>query len=290
MTTFHRLEDLLADPALLEPPPCVVPRLAWAGRLTMLAAPEKSGNSTLVGQAIAAKATGREFLGEPVTQGTTLWLGLDEPLNDIVRRFDRYGALDHVVITQEIPGPEELREIITETATEVVVTDTLAEFAKGFVDDYNSAAQWVGVLNALRGVLQATGAAGILLHHTTKAGTHYRDSSQIGAGVDAILEMTAADEDKAVRVVRTRGRMTMADFRLRFTDPWYQLDGTELPLELRVYRVVASNPGAGMARIRGAVYGGSDAIDAMLMDLCRRGAIEDRGNGRGHAYHVTVAE
>jgi hypothetical protein len=112
VTTVYRLEDLLADPALLEPPHCVLPRLGWAGRLTMLAAPEKSGKSTLLGQAIAAKATGREFLGEPMTRGTSLWMGLDEPLNDIVRRFDRYGARDRVVITQEIPGPAELRELI----------------------------------------------------------------------------------------------------------------------------------------------------------------------------------
>jgi hypothetical protein len=102
--------------------------------------------------------------------------------------------------------------------------------------------------------------------------------------------MMPADEDPAVRVVRTRGRMTMADFRLRFTDPWYELDGTELPLDLRVYRVVQSNPGAGKARVRGAVYGRSDEIDAVLADLCRRGAIEDRGNGRGHAYHVKLAD
>src|SRR4051812_25717502 len=80
---LHHLEDLLADPSLLEPPPVVVPRLAWAGRLSLLAAPEKHGKSTLVGQAIAAKAAGADFLGEATTPGTTLWLGLDEPLNDI---------------------------------------------------------------------------------------------------------------------------------------------------------------------------------------------------------------
>ncbi|MBA3344986.1 MAG: AAA family ATPase [Gemmatimonadales bacterium] len=290
MTAFLRLEDLLADPSLLEPPPVVIPRLAWAGRLTLLAAPEKSGKSTLVGQAVAAKATGGEFLGERIPQGTVLWLGVDEPLNDIVRRFDRYGARDHIVIGQAIPGAQELREAIGEINAAAVVIDTLAEFARGFVDDYNAASQWVGLLGTLRGVLQATGAGGILLHHTVKGGRTYRDSTQIGAGVDAILEMTPADEDPAVRVVRTRGRMTMADFRMRFTDPWYQLDGTELPLELRVYRVIVSNPGMGRARVRGAVYG-STAVDRALADLCSRGAIEDRRNGStAHAFFPRPAE
>src|SRR5215218_2310626 len=94
--TYHRLEDLLARPELLEPPPVVLPRLAWAGRVTLLASPEKTGKSTLVGQAVAAKAQGKDFLGEPTERGSTLWLALDEPLNDVVRRFVRYGARDHV--------------------------------------------------------------------------------------------------------------------------------------------------------------------------------------------------
>ncbi len=91
--SYHRLEDLLAHPELLEPPPNVLPRLAWAGRVSLLASPEKTGKSlTLVGQAVAAKALGHDFLGEATEQGATLWLALDEPLNDVVRRLVRYGA------------------------------------------------------------------------------------------------------------------------------------------------------------------------------------------------------
>ncbi len=150
--------------------------------------------------------------------------------------------------------------------------------------------EWTPHLNALRGILQRTAAGGILLHHSTKATGRYRDSSAIGAGVDAILEMSPAQEDPVVRQVRARGRMVMADFRLRFVDPWYQLEGGDLPLDLRIYRVVQGIPGASQNRIREAVYGSTKAIDRTLGDLCRRGAIEDRGNGHGHAYHVKLFE
>jgi hypothetical protein len=239
---------------------------------------------------VAAKAQGADFLGESVEQGTSIWLALDEPLDDLVRRLVRYGARDHVVICQEPIDLAKLEALIAEVGAKVLVIDTLSEFARGLVDDYNSAAQWTPQLQGLRSVLQGTGAGGILLHHSAKATGRYRDSSAIGAGVDAILEMSTPPEDQVVRVIRARGRMVMSDFRLRFVDPLYHLEGTEMPLELRVYRVVESHPGVSQNRIREAVYGATKAIDRTLEDLCRRGAIEDRASGRGHAYYVKLAE
>jgi len=212
------------------------------------------------------------------------------PLNDLVRRLSRYGARDHIAICQEVHDPACLEEIMRELGATVLVIDTLSEFARGLVDDYNSAAQWTPQLHALRGLLQRTEAAGILLHHSNKANGRYRDSSAIGAGVDAILELSTPAEDPVVRAVRARGRMVMSDFRLRFVDPWYQLDSTEAPLELRVYRVVESRPGVSQNQIREAVYGGKKAVDYTIEDLCRSGMVEDRGNGRGHAYFVKLAE
>jgi RecA-family ATPase len=73
LPSYYQLRDLLQRPELLHPPPVVVPRLAWEGRITLLAAPEKPGKSTLLGQAVAAVAQGHDFLGDPVEQGVTLW-------------------------------------------------------------------------------------------------------------------------------------------------------------------------------------------------------------------------
>jgi hypothetical protein len=290
-TSYYRLRDLLERPELLHPPPVVVPRLAWRGRLTLFAAPEKSGKSTLLGQAVAALAEGQEFLGDPVEQGVTLWLALDEPLPDLVRRLAEYGASgDRVLVMTERPDPEVLKGIIKAEGVNLVVIDTATEFVAGIVDDLNAATGWQPLLRALRGIAQETGSACVLLHHTNKSTGRYRDSSQLGAGVDAILEMSESSDDKVLRRVRARGRMQMANFTLRFGNQRYDLDEGELPLEVRIYRVIEAEQGIAHGRLRKAVGGGSAAIDAMLHDLVRKGAIVDRGTQGCHSYFTRKPE
>lgn len=260
--TYYQLRDLLQRPELLHPPPVVVPRLAWEGRVTLLAAPEKSGKSTLVGQAAAALAQGGDFLGDPTGEpAVTFWLCLDEPLPDAVRRLAEHGASDRVLIAVERPSPDELVRIIQAEGVRLLVIDTATEFVAGSVDDLNAAVQWQPVLRALRSAMQQTGGACVLLHHTNKATGRYRDSSQLGAGVDAILEMSVSPDDPTVRKVRARGRMKMEDFTLRYSGDRYELDAGELPLDVRVYRVIEAQPGIGAGRLRKAVSGASSAID-----------------------------
>src|SRR5690606_19180590 len=92
---FVTLEELLADPDLLKPPDCIVPHLAYRGRTTLLAGPDKSGKSTLMAHAAAALSRGDGFLGEPSQGqhgGRVVWVGLEEALGDGVRRFKELGA------------------------------------------------------------------------------------------------------------------------------------------------------------------------------------------------------
>jgi hypothetical protein len=49
------------------------------------------------------------------------------------------------------------------------VVDTLTEFAAGVVDHLNAAVQWQPLLKGLRGILQRTGAGGVLLHHANQS-------------------------------------------------------------------------------------------------------------------------
>jgi hypothetical protein len=69
----RRLADILASPNALRPPEPVVPRIAWAGRVTLLAAREKLGKTTLAAAAAAAVSTGSPWLNERVTPGDVLW-------------------------------------------------------------------------------------------------------------------------------------------------------------------------------------------------------------------------
>ena len=277
------LRELLENPKLLLPPPVVLPRLAWQGRVTLLAAPEKFGKSTLVGQGVAAVTQSQDFLGEPTSGAGALWLALDEPLGDLVRRLAGYGAREAVYVYPERPSFEGLESTIEDQQVGLVVIDTLTEFAAGLMDDMNSAMQWQPVLAQLRGIAQRTASGIVLLHHANKTTGKYRDSSQIGAGVDAIVEMFPVPQDPTVRQCRARGRMRMGDFTLRFADPWYSLEEGELPVEIRVYRAIESRPGIGKRQVRDAVGGKAAAADAALADLLRKGAV-DRGE---HGYHTT---
>ncbi|HTS88115.1 MAG TPA: hypothetical protein VMG41_06445, partial [Gemmatimonadales bacterium] len=128
----------------------------------------------------------------------------------------------------------------------------------------------------------------LLLHHTNRASGRYRGSSQIGAGVDAILEMTVDQADPTTRIVKSRGRIRCETFRLRYSEAsGYTLDAAgDLPVELQVYRAIEQNPGIGARRLRELVTGRNVDKDAALQDLLRRRAIEDRGSGQTRAYHV----
>ncbi len=284
---YVMLSDLVGQPELLEPPVFVVPHVAWEGRVSLLAAEEKAGKSTLTGQAAATLVTAGTFLGIPLELRPVLWLALDEPLGDLVRRFVRFGARRGVAVVQERPSLPGLRRLIEEVGPGLVVVDTLAEYAAGDVEDLNDAGQWLAPLRGLRQVAQETGAGILLLHHTNRSSGRYRGSSQIGAGVDAILEMTADPTDPAVRVIRSRGRILNETLRLRYSElEGYRLEGAEVSLETRVLGAIGSHPGKGVKYLRKVVGGKAGDVDAILERLERAGAIRNAGTDRGKAYHL----
>ncbi len=185
----------------------VVPHVALSGRVTLLAAEEKAGKSTLMGEAAAALSNGAEFLGKPVAQGKVLWLALDEPLDDALERFIRLGAHDDYVFPTDQRfdwGDTEL--VVNELKPQLVVIDTLVEWAVSEVDDLNSARQWTPFLKRLRLLAQNEQVAVVLLHHFKKGSFGYADSRAIGAGVDIILEMRSSQENERKRWVKYRGR------------------------------------------------------------------------------------
>lgn len=284
---YEMLEALLLHPELLVPPPVILPRLAWEGRLTMVAAREKAGKSTLVGQAVAALAEDQLFLAERIRPTTVLWMGLDEPKGDIVRRLADYGATGRVAVMTERPGVLALEQAIAELGAGLVVIDTLLEFASGFVTDANAAMDWQPILKSLRGILQRTGAAGIVLHHGKKgADGEYRDSTQIGAGVDAIITMSEVAGDPTLRKCKYRGRLRGADFDVRFLHGRYELDSGTPTLEMRVLQTIASAPGIGSTALRATVGGKATEVDAAVRDLLSRRAIEDRGDAVRHQFVI----
>lgn len=218
---LRSLAELLREPGALEPPAAVVPRLAWAGCVTLVAGREKlAGKSTLLTAAAAAVTAGRPFLGAPPRPGTVLWVSADlEPPRVISERAARFGA-DPERLFVLWPGAApygDLRAALERLpeAPVLVIIDTLVNFVRAHVERVAAADDWATVLLPLRELAQASNLAIALSHHAKKDGSGYRDSTAIGANVDALVTVVADDPDHpALRRVEVVARWWAEPFAL----------------------------------------------------------------------------
>lgn len=276
--------ELSRDPALLEPPPVVLPWLAWRERTTLFAAPEKAGKSTLMGQAVAAFSRGGDFLGRHCgreRERHTAWICIDEPIADCYERLYRFGAdLSRVAFIEERLTEVEWREALVAIEPQLVVIDTLTEWAAGKVESFRDARAWQPILAQLRRDMKDMGSACVLLHHMTREGNRYADSRQLGAGVDAIVEMTGIESEPALRRLAIRARRAgHSTLQLRYGTDRYHLEAPERSLIERVYLLIEGQPGIGKRRVRECVGGGKDSVDRAIADLLNDGLISSTGKG-----------
>lgn len=285
---LRSLANYYAQPELLVPPIEILPRLAWAGRSTLLAAPEKAGKSTLMRSAVAALTHGSEFLGGHTQQGRVIWLALDEPVGDLVRglyQLDVPG--DAVLIAETRPDSNELREAIGDYRPGLAVVDCLSNFASDIVTDPRQPHEWERLLQPLNDILREFDTAGVILHHTVRSAPRYADSRQIGASVDVILEMAQSPDDPTVRKIKSLGRPGGQDeYKVRFIHGRYELEGAEVSLEMRTYRAIAANPGISTTKLRTAVGGKARSVDETMRQLAAKHVIHDVGTNEGHAWEI----
>lgn len=281
------VREILADPELSAPPEPIVPRLAYRGRTSMLAAREKAGKSTLASAGAAAVSTGTRFLGEQAVRGPVLWVGVEEALGDMANRLADFGCdQEDVFILDRVAEPmADVHTAVERVRPVLIVIDTLATFVSTLDLDPGSATAWTPVMAALTRLARDNGAALLLLHHARKSDGRYRDSTAIGAGVDLILEMDEGDGGQ-VRKVRGRGRWSVEDFSVRLADDRWTLESGELSLDTLVLLHVREHPGASTTSIRGGVRGKARLIDDAIARLVSRGAIVDFGDEKGHQYFV----
>jgi hypothetical protein len=283
------LAEILAHPENLRAPTEIVPRLAWTGRVTLLAAREKAGKSTLAAAGCAMLSRGGYFLGEFVDVGCVLWLSADnESLYEQVARLRRFQAepQNFFVVTEWDRTPSALFRIADRAA--VVVIDTLASFAELAVQDAGSSTAWTPLMLAIKRCANDTGAAFVLLHHANKASNTYRDSTAIGAGVDAVLEMSETTEAPELRRIKARGRWPMTDFSVRLDGDSYDLADNAPSLDAQVLGAIVAEPGISRHAIGAQLEGRHEAIIACLKRLAADGRIENRGSPqRGKWYART---
>ena len=283
------LAEILRNPQATALPEAIEPRLAYRGRSTLLAAREKRGKSTLASAGASAVSRGRLFLGEPCFRGPVLWVGLEEHVADVARRFKRFDAdPDEVYILDRLADPfGTLEAEVTRVSPVLIVLDTLAAFVESIGPDPGSASAWTPIIGRLVRLARDSDAALLILHHARKSDGRYRDSSAIGAGVDVVLEMSEDAGDAWVRKFKAKARWYISDFAVRLLDsepPHYELAGGEHSLDARVHLYVESSHGCSTNDVKRNVTGKGSAILAALNLLAMRGAIYKEEDGVAHRW------
>ncbi len=280
------LSEILDDPAALELPRVVVPRLAWEGRTTLLAGREKLGKSTLAGAMAAAVSRGGTFLGRRVEAGCVLWLLLEEHVGDLARRSIRFGADPSNVFVLDHPTAplEDLGAAVRELRPALTIVDTLSSAVAGRIREAGSSTEWVPVLAVQEAIARETGTAIMILHHSRKSDGSYRDSTAIGAGVDVVAELHPVQGQATERRVRLQGRVPVEDFTVRYTGNDFELADGTASLGDRVFAYVAEHPECSGANVRQGVTGKDSEILQALARLVEDGRLEDVGTGQAHSY------
>jgi hypothetical protein len=285
------LTELLARPDLLTPPVPVAWKLGWAGYSTMLAAREKRGKSTL----FCHIAADRSRQG-----GTVLLIWLEEALANVVRRLADLGAIgERVHVVQKLLGSTavarawEIRAHADAVNADTVLLDSFIRFGEGIVEDARLSTDVHPVTQALTDIAHESNCALIFSHHSKKDGSGYRDSSAIGAAVDAIAEMSEPDPigDPTRRHVKLVARFPVEDFEYRYRDGAIALVAPEdiVPVDTKVFDVIKAQPGISAKKLREAVGGNAKTTDTAVKRLLSRGIVADRGSEHRHQYHVPDA-
>lgn len=303
--------EILEDPDAGSRPATVADRLAWEELVSLLAGREKAGKSTLLRFSAARLTQGRHvWNGEPTAAGPrTVLYWAEERVEDVAADLKRIGADTDLVSIRDmrfVTGDRfsRLRRDVEEVDPGLLIVDTLQTFTDPMDLDSGSASDWSPVMSRFGALAQEYVLAVLLNHHATKHDGSYRDSTAIGAGVDAILELRRdPQEGDNVRTVTAKARASAdaRDFKYEFVDagdrPHLELLDTSLSLDERVHRFVRRHQGCGQRDVIEGVRGGRDEIRSALNRLCEDGGplvVDDRsmpyeyrtrqnprGNGQG---------
>lgn len=226
--------ELLKNPDLLKPPEPVVPGLAWKGRITLVAAAEGLGKSTLFAAAAAAVTLGSRFLMdpecerkqhpmktcacfEPCAQGAVVWVLVEEHANDFVIRAvtydpERKGVDQLFLLDRPSEALAELRASVAAKTPRLVIIDTLHAWAGPLVEHTSQSDDWQTIMATLDDIARQDNAPALLMAAQAVKGTgDYRDSSAIGHGVDVVMTLKKFANDELTReLVVKKARWTVA--------------------------------------------------------------------------------
>lgn len=288
------LEELMVAPERLQTPAATIPRLVWPERVTLLAAREKLGKSTLAAAGAAAASDGAPFLGGRCVRSTVLWVCLEEHPADLVRRqLALRTDPERFHVTFECPTIDALDALVERHRPDVLVVDTLVKIVELDAPEAGSSAQWTPLMSRFSRMARERGCGVLLIHHGNKSDGSYRDSTAIGASVDVVLEMREDKQREGVRYVSSRGRVWAPDFRFQLFETTVgdeqlltvKLADAQAPKRDRIKAYIAANRGCSTRRIRENVEGRYEEIALEIDALERDGEIENRGSDTRTAWY-----
>lgn len=206
------------------PPAEVAHGLAWAERITLIAAREGLGKSTLFGEAATAVSAGRPFLGKfPTVQGPVLWVLSEEAEGEMILRaldFDpERKGLDFLFV-QDHPSEAlaQLQEGVAKVKPRLVIIDTLHSWAQAAIERSSQSDDWQTVMSGLDGIAHIAGGPAILMSaQSTKETGEYRDSTAIGHGVDCVLTLCKIKNDDITRAIKVnKARASVPAFKFQY--------------------------------------------------------------------------
>jgi len=290
VSPYRTLEEILADPGILEPPEEVVPRLAWRGRVTLLAAREKDGKSTIAGAAAAAVTCGTSFLDGIALHGEVVIAGLEEHPNEIATRLVTFHAepsMVHIATYIESDPVSELERAVVRLLPALVIVDTLSAIAEGKLED-GSAKAWQPLMAALTRLARDFDCAVLIIHHARKSDGAYRDSSAIGANVDCIIEMRSDERDTNARHLKAKARFHVPDCTIRYDGTSYEMAETAEPEEAirsAILKHVNEHPGCSLNELRKGVVKSNEATATIATALVSEGVLrEERGSRNARLF------
>jgi hypothetical protein len=289
--TVRTFAEYLANPALLAPPIAVIPRLAYRGRLTQVAAPKKTGKSTLLGAAVAAVTQGHPFLGEPTTAASVLWACLDEPEADLVRRL--YAERAHPTRTMILGYGARLGDVLrfaTDYHPDLLVVDTISDALLGMIESENDNAGVKTVLDMVRQFARKHDIAVLWAHHTGKVSGTSRGASAFEEVADLLVTIKRDSEDAAIRRVEVEGRVGVEPFAYYLTPSGVELADKDPTTMALVEMAVFGNPGCSTnAVVKKVSRRRADVLGALGI-LQRLGRIENTsGTTSGTSWEIAQA-
>lgn len=198
----------------------LVPDLLTEDELFLLAAGPRIGKSLLAMTLALAVATGGQFMGRPVNQGTVIYVKCEDSDTKIKERQQAQGWSRGLPVAWlndfKLSNMDELEELVAELDPRLLVLDTLSRIKDSPVSE--SSAEMSQILEPLQRMANKYGVCVLLVHHTGKI------------NVENLGKIDIFDTIRGSSAIRAvcRGSMVIAkgenEYRLVVENGWGQHD------------------------------------------------------------------